>query len=122
MDVSDDDLPSSPAELVASLTAAGAEEKALEDSIKVEEGKYKKWEVENIRRKHNYVPFVFNLLKVLAEKGKLPEIVEKAQQSAATRQSARDAAKKKEADKGKAKPASSSSSGSSGSSGADKPK
>jgi len=44
--------------------------------IQNEETKYKSWKSENVRRRHNYVPFVFNLIKLLAEKGKLDGLVE----------------------------------------------
>ncbi len=36
----------------------------------------KSWTEENTRRKHNYVPFLFNLLRVLARKGALQRIRE----------------------------------------------
>jgi Ubiquitin carboxyl-terminal hydrolases len=34
-----------------------------------EKSKRERWSVENQRRKHNYVPFIFALLQKLAEKG-----------------------------------------------------
>jgi hypothetical protein len=55
-------------------------------------------QVENLRRKHNYVPFIFNLLRLLAEKGKLSGLVESAVKNAAERaaRTRQAAAKRKE--------------------------
>lgn len=58
---------------------------ALQVRISNEEMKYEDWKKENIRRRHNYVPFLFNLLKALAEKDKLMELVETAKKKAEER-------------------------------------
>lgn len=47
---------------------------AVEDeNIKME--KYRK---ENVRRKHNYIPFILEMLKLAAKKGQLNDMISKA--------------------------------------------
>mmetsp|Transcript_32076 Transcript_32076/g.72286 ORF Transcript_32076/g.72286 Transcript_32076/m.72286 type:complete len:213 (-) Transcript_32076:376-1014(-) len=53
---------------------------ACRRGIEVEDEKLGNWKLENMRRKHNYVPFVVNLLRILAERNQLKPMLEKAQQ------------------------------------------
>ncbi|XP_030061540.1 ubiquitin carboxyl-terminal hydrolase isozyme L5 isoform X2 [Microcaecilia unicolor] len=48
--------------------------------IDEENQKLKRYKVENIRRKHNYLPFIMELLKTLAEHQQLIPLVEKAKE------------------------------------------
>jgi len=73
----------------------------LEGKISQEKDKFQKWMEENVRRKHNFVPFIFNLLKELSQKGKLNEVVKEAQKQAELRMEAAAKAKAKSAGKDK---------------------
>ena len=44
--------------------------------------KSKKYKIENIRRKHNYLPLIMELLKILAKEGKLVPLYQKAKERA----------------------------------------
>lgn len=48
--------------------------------LEEEQQKMKRYKIENIRRKHNYLPFIMELLKTLAEHQQLIPLVEKAKE------------------------------------------
>jgi len=58
-------------------------------SIQDEKAKHERYRIENIRRRHNYMPFIIELMKLLAEEGKLTPLIEKAEEMALHRRKRR---------------------------------
>ncbi|XP_071821841.1 ubiquitin carboxyl-terminal hydrolase isozyme L5-like [Apostichopus japonicus] len=66
-----------------------------EQQIEEEDAKIERFKIENIRRKHNYLPFIMELLKILADKGALLPLVQKAKQKAEEKSKFEEEKKKK---------------------------
>lgn len=58
-----------------------------------EDAKRKRQKVENVRRKHNYLPLIVQLLRMLGEKGQLLPMYEKAKQRAMIKSSSQSKSK-----------------------------
>ncbi len=58
--------------------AQQAELAKLRVLIDEEENKIKRYKIENIRRKHNYLPLIVEILKILASEKELIPLYEKA--------------------------------------------
>lgn len=65
-----------------SMTCDLAEVSRLQTLIDEEIWKSKRYQIENIRRKHNYLPLIMELLKILAKDGKLVPLYQKAKEVA----------------------------------------
>ncbi|XP_065918001.1 ubiquitin carboxyl-terminal hydrolase isozyme L5-like [Dysidea avara] len=77
------DLPSDPDVLQMVIESSQAEVANLQANITEEDRKMEQYRIENIRRRHNFLPLVIELLKILAKKGQLVPLTEKAKEKAA---------------------------------------
>uniref|UniRef100_A0A914DZH2 Ubiquitin carboxyl-terminal hydrolase n=1 Tax=Acrobeloides nanus TaxID=290746 RepID=A0A914DZH2_9BILA len=66
----------------------------LQSMIHDEEEKMKRYRKENVRRRHNYIPFIVEMLKILAKEGKLVPLVEQALDKNAKKELEKEAQKK----------------------------
>ncbi|XP_058945439.2 ubiquitin carboxyl-terminal hydrolase isozyme L5 [Pocillopora verrucosa] len=75
-----DQMATSVNDCQAILKNIDGELSRLQTLIAGEDDKMLRYKVENIRRKHNYLPLIMELLKVLAKQGNLVPLVEKAKE------------------------------------------
>lgn len=68
------------ATLAANLEEIGAQQDMIGAKMVEEEQRRAQWREENKRRRHNYVPLIFELLKKLAAKNKLEPLLKEAQE------------------------------------------
>ena len=67
----------------------------LKELIQEEEQKRHRYRTENIRRRHNYLPLIMEILKSLGQEGKLTELLEKAKEKSAGVRKLQEERKKK---------------------------
>lgn len=79
---------------LAALAAGDAAATELQRQADLEEQKRARWRAENVRRKHNYVPFIINLFKELAEKQQLLSLLDVAKEKQKQRAAAAGGARK----------------------------
>eukprot|EP01132_Coremiostelium_polycephalum_P000411 gene411-521_t len=72
------DLPNNKEQLELMLNDIIGNIDMKNNEILMEQEKFRNWKDENIRRRHNYVPFILNLIKGLAEKDQLLPLIQKA--------------------------------------------
>mmetsp|Transcript_2523 Transcript_2523/g.7273 ORF Transcript_2523/g.7273 Transcript_2523/m.7273 type:complete len:141 (-) Transcript_2523:194-616(-) len=65
-------------ELMIALAHLTARASKIAADIEMEEQRVQQWKIENVRRRHNYIPFIVNFLRVLAERGELMPLVDQA--------------------------------------------
>merc|ERR1712165_500709 len=63
-----------------SIDSQMAEVARIEMLLAEEENKRAKWKLENVRRRHNYLPLIMELLRSLAKRGELLPIYNKAKE------------------------------------------
>ena len=88
-DVLEEKVAAASARMTREIDALGDAEKAelaasvheWRDAISRETERRAAWRDENVRRKHNYIPFIFNLLEACAERGALRPLIDKARGS-----------------------------------------
>lgn len=69
----------------SAVAAASDELAAARVSLGAERDRRARWAAENERRKHNLLPFMFELLRSLAERGKLQGLIEEAKKPSTRR-------------------------------------
>ncbi|XP_062514996.1 ubiquitin carboxyl-terminal hydrolase isozyme L5-like [Corticium candelabrum] len=74
----DDPTSLLPDELTSQLEEIESRLVDLQSLIASETEKMHKYKIENIRRKHNYIPLIMEMLKILGERGELAPLVETA--------------------------------------------
>lgn len=79
---------------IAAMTAAGGEIGHLQMDLEMEKDRRKSWKKENIRRRHNYLPFIMELLKFLGSEGQLVNVYDKAKEKSLALQKKKDERKK----------------------------
>ncbi len=66
---------------------------SLEEQLAAEHAKRAAWKDENIRRRHSYIPLMFNLLKAAAAAGQLGPLIQAAKEPSKKQQQRQQQAK-----------------------------
>jgi len=94
--VEESEIPATAEGIHAKLAELTVELQNNKELLQDETLKYKRYEDENARRKHNYLPFILEMLKMVAKKGKLNDLVQNAKEKQAARLKAKEDRKKEE--------------------------